>query len=685
MSASGPRVKNKGVAPIQVTAEQLLRESFERADPGVQAPKHRISDAEELKEYQGRTRKQFEDRTRINRLAMGNWIRYAQWELEQKEFARARSVFERGIDVDSSNVPIWLKYIESEMRNRNINHARNLCDRAVTVMPRVDKFWYKYVYMEETLGNITGTRQVFERWMQWEPDEQAWTAYVNLEKRYGETQNARAVFERFTVVHPEPRTWLRWTKFEQEFGDSDNVREVYTLAIDTLGEEFMDEKIFIAYARFETTLKEYERARVIYKYALDRMARSSSRNLYREYTTFEKQFGDKDGIEDVVMAKRRIRYEEQLKEDMTNYDTWFDYLRLEEEAADAGRIRDLYERAIAQTPLTKEKHDWRRYIYIWLNYALYEELEQSALDRVRSVYKAALKIVPNQYFTFAKLWSMYANFELRQGEVGTARKILGNAIGKCPKEKLFKDYIQMEISLKEFDRCRQLYQKYLEYNPASCYAWMQFAKLETELGDDDRARAIYELGTDQVELDMPELLWKSFIDFEFEGEEFDRTRMLYERLLEKTSHVKVWISYAQFELSVPEPEEEEAVSLQVARDRCRAVFVRAHTEMRKADLKEERVLLLESWESFESEHGTEETQKKVRGLMPKQVKKRRELDDGTMEEYYDYLFPSEDDQKSKNLLNLLAAARAWKEKEASKEAAAAAATAPSRGEQQDEL
>ncbi|CCG80658.1 putative Cell cycle control protein [Taphrina deformans PYCC 5710] len=667
MSSAAPRVKNKGVAPIQVTAEQLLRESFERADPGVQAPKHRISDAEELKEYQGRMRKQFEDRSRINRLAMGNWIRYAQWELEQKEYARARSIFERGIDVDSSNVPIWLKYIESEMRNRNINHARNLCDRAVTVMPRVDKFWYKYVYMEETLGNIAGTRQIFERWMQWEPDEQAWVAYVNLEKRYGETEKARAVFERFTVVHPEPLTWLKWSRFEQDFGDADNVREVFTLAIDTLGDEFMDEKIFVAYARFETSLKEYERARVIFKYALDRMARSQSRNLYREYTTFEKRFGDKDGIEDVVMAKRRIKYEEEIKADPNNYDTWLDYLRMEEEGHEVGRIRDVYERAIAQVPPSREKREWRRYIYIWLNYSVFEELETQDFERTRAVFKAALSVVPHEIFTFAKLWSLYANYELRQGNVGAARKVFGHSIGRCPKDKLFKDYIQMELSLKEFDRCRQLYQKYLEYNASSCYAWMQFARLETELGDDERARAIYEMGIDQTDLDMPELLWKSYIDFEFEGEDYDRTRMLYERLLEKTSHVKVWISFAQFELSVPEPEEDETTSLQIAQDRCRAVFVRAHAEMKKADLKEERVLLLESWAAFEADHGSDATQKKVQGLMPKQVKKRRQLDDGTMEEYFDYLFPSEDDQRSKNLLNLLAAARAWKEKEAQKE------------------
>jgi hypothetical protein len=38
---------------------------------------------------------------------------------------------------------------------------------------------------------------------------------------------------------------------------------------------------------------------------------------------------------------------------------------------------------------------------------------------------------------------------------------------------------------------------------------------------------------------MPELLWKAFIDFEIEQQEYDRARKLYSKLLKKTQHVKV--------------------------------------------------------------------------------------------------------------------------------------------------
>lgn len=592
-SRGPPRVKNKAPAPQQISAEQLLREAVDRQEPALQVPTQRFADLEELHEYQGRKRKEFEDYVRRNRLNMNNWMRYAQWELEQKEFRRARSIFERALDVNPTSVPLWIRYIESEMKNRNINHARNLFDRAVTILPRVDKLWYKYVYMEETLGNIPGTRQVFERWMSWEPDEGAWSAYIKLEKRYNEFERARNIFQRFTVVHPEPKNWIKWARFEEEYGTSDMVREVYGLAIETLGEEFMDEKLFIAYAKFETKLKEYERARAIYKFALDRLPRSKSMALHKAYTTFEKQFGDKDGIEDVILAKRRVYYEEQLKENPRNYDVWFDFARLEETAGDVERVRDVYERAIAQIPPSQEKRHWRRYIYLWIFYALWEEMENKDVERARQIYQECLKLRPHKKFTFAKIWLLKAQFEIRQMDLQAARKTLGQAIGMCPKDKLFRGYIDLERQLFEFVRCRTLFEKQIEWNPANSQAWIKYAELERGLDDLDRARAIFELAIDQPVLDMPELVWKAYIDFEeYEGE-YDKVRQLYERLLQKTDHVKVWINYARFEINVPEgdeeeeEEEEERPVSEEAKRRARKIFERAHKVYKEKDLKEE--------------------------------------------------------------------------------------------------
>ena len=79
------------------------------------------------------------------------------------------------------------------------------------------------------------------------------------------------------------------------------------------------------------------------------------------------------------------------------------------------------------------------------------------------------------------------------------------------------------------------------FTPVPLCLSVKFAELETILGDLERARAIFELAINQPKLEMPEVLWKAYIDFELEQEEFERTRALYRRLLQRTKHVKVSI------------------------------------------------------------------------------------------------------------------------------------------------
>ena len=665
-SRGAPRVRNKAPAPQQISAEQLLREAVDRQEEKVQAPTQRFADLEELHEYQGRKRKEFEDYVRRNRINMKNWMQYAQWELEQKEYRRARSVFERALDVDATSVILWIRYIEAEMKERNINHARNLLDRAVTILPRNDKLWYKYVHMEETLGNIAGTRQVFERWMNWQPDHNAWSAYIKLEKRYGEYDRARDIFKRFTFVHPDPSNWIKWARFEEENGTSDLVRQVFSEAIETLGEDFMDEKIFMAFARFEAKLKEYERARSIYKLALDSMPRSESGNLHAAYTRFEKQFGGREGVEDVILAKRRVQYEESVRESPKQYDTWIEYARLEETGGDFARTCDVYERAIAQIPPSNEKRHWRRYIYLFIFYALYCEISPAKdTKRARTIYHKALEIVPHRLFTFAKLWILLAHFEVRQSNLTAARKTLGRAIGLCPKDKLFRAYIELERRLFEFARCRTLHQKRVEFDPSNSQAWIAFAHLERGLDDVERCQAIFELGVQQEQLDMPEALWKAYIDFMDEEGSHVETRKLYERLLQKTQHVKVWVSYASFELNVPSPSD-SATPNPTSTSRARQIFSRANTALKAlddAEGQEQRAQLLEKWRAFEEEYGDEDTLADVVKKVPRKAKKRRKVAEGELEEYVTWIFP-EDQEGNAGLVNLMAKAQEWKRRQA---------------------
>ncbi|KAF8623371.1 hypothetical protein AX17_007448 [Amanita inopinata Kibby_2008] len=687
-----PRIKNRAPAPVQITAEQLLREAQERQESAFRAPRQRVEDFEELDEYRGRKRKEFEDRIRRTRGSIKEWLQYANWEASQNEFARSRSVFERALDVDPRSVQLWLSYTEMELKSRNVQHARNLFDRAVTLLPRVDQLWYKYVYLEELLQNVPGARQVFERWMQWEPDDKAWQAYVKMEYRYNELDRASAIYERWVAVRPDPRVWVKWGKFEEERGRVDKAREVFQTALEFFGDdEEQIEKaqaVFSAFAKMETRLKEFERARVIYKFALSRIPRSKSAALYASYTKFEKQHGTRNTLEGTVLGKRRIQYEDELQHDGRNYDVWFDYSRLEEAAlrdirndgateeeldAQIGRVREVYERAVAQVPPGGEKRHWRRYIFLWLNYALFEEIETKDYARTRQIYQTALQLVPHKQFTFAKLWLMFAKFEIRRLDLPAARKIMGAAVGMCPKEALFKGYIDIEIELREFDRARTLYEKYIEFDPANSPAWIKYAELESQLQDFARTRAIFELGVTQSTLSMPEILWKAYVDFEVEEGEREAARALYERLIALSGHVKVWISYALFEAEpIPilrgereeeEDEEDEEMEVKTAPGdptRARQVFERGYKDLKSKSLKNERVALLEVWKSFEEKHGTSDDVAKVQSMMPV-VSKRRHVDQesGQTVEDWDLVFPDDEREANPASFKFLQMAQAW--------------------------
>lgn len=47
---------------------------------------------------------------------------------------------------------------------------------------------------------MAGCRQAFERWMEWEPEEQAWHSYINFELRYKEVDKGRSIYERYILL-----------------------------------------------------------------------------------------------------------------------------------------------------------------------------------------------------------------------------------------------------------------------------------------------------------------------------------------------------------------------------------------------------------------------------------------------------------------------------------------------------
>jgi len=294
---------------------------------------------------------------------------------------------------------------------------------------------------------------------------------------------------------------------------------------------------------------------------------------------------------------------------------------------------------------------WRRYIYLWIYYALFEELQTGDLDKARAVYDKLLKVVPHKQFSFAKIWKIYAEFEVRRLDIDRARKIFGRAIAECGKERIFLDYADLEMRLGNIDRCRKIYEKFLEAHSHNPKAWNVYIDLEDSVGEVDRARALCDLAIQQDRLDMPELVWKRYIDLEVSHDEFEKAREVWLRLVSKSNHVRVYIAYSEF----------EALTCQ-SMPNCREGLEKGIKHFKADGRGDERAMLLEQWLKLEREHGNEKSVEDVERRQPKRVKKRRavhaEEGQDAYEEYMDYVFP--DDKPEQQNLKILEMARAWK-------------------------
>ncbi|EZG65629.1 putative crooked neck-like pre-mRNA-splicing factor [Gregarina niphandrodes] len=658
---------DKSAAQIQITAEQLLREaaSLSKYDEPITNEEALLTNEAEIHEYKVKKRKDFEERVLSKPHAGRFWIEYGQWEAQGLDFRRARSVFERGLKANYQNVEIWNKYIDTELKYEFVNSARNLFDRVTKYLPRIDHFWLRYALFEETVGNYQGARSVFERWMQWSPSIKAWMSYVKFEERTGELQNAREVLRRMTELHRTQEAYMKAAKWEESVRNVDGTRYWYEKAVGTVQATPLTESFFIKWARFEELQGDYGKTTAIYRKGLEVLGAGSI--LHGGFVNFQKRQGEVEDVEDLVLTWRKKQYEAQLeKASGYDYDLWYMLINLEQQLypKDPERVRRLYEGVLAKKPKSDQKKDWKRYFYVLLNWAIFEEVTAKDVNRARSVYQClADNVIPHKKFSFAKLWYLWAQFELRicVDDVTPARLVFGRAIGQYPNHKIFKRYIEMELKLGEIDRCRLVAARYVEHQPQNPRSWLALIDIELLVKDYQRANRIFEIALTHKGIQNREELWKHYISVESNLGNIQKARNLYERLFVESEHWKVLQALVEFEWKTAHDTER-------ARQACR----RAINLCKENSLDAERAAMINTWLNLEKALGSPATVKMVEEQIPRKVKKRRSVvaEDGLKytEEYTAYIF--QDEPASSSSLAIFKAAQKWRKQKEAAEAAA---------------
>ncbi|CAA0838213.1 crooked neck protein- putative / cell cycle protein- putative [Striga hermonthica] len=171
----------------------------------------------------------------------------------------------------------------------------------------------------------------------------------------------------------------------------------------------------------------------------------------------------------------------------------------------------------------------------------------------------------------------------------------------APKDKIFKKYIEIELQLGNIERCRKLYEKYLEWSPGNCYA----------------GASLLSWRDPWPRLKEPEL---------FLSLQFTSLRWTCQSFCG---------SYAKFEASAKgqglqesKLSENDCEQKKKCLQCARSVFERALSYSRNSapELKEERAILLEEWLNMESSFGDLGDVDLVRVKLPKKLKKRRHIE-----------------------------------------------------------
>ncbi|KAM7323674.1 hypothetical protein ACRRTK_017780 [Alexandromys fortis] len=216
--------------------------------------------------------------------------------------------------------------------------------------------------MEEMLGNVAGASQP---WMEWQPEERAWHSYINFQLKNTDVERARTIYERLVFVHPAVKNWIKYAQFEEK------------LLILPMRRKSTRKQLSSLEINIWTNICMWPKFKENQKKKLKGISKQEAQELFKNYTIFEKKFGDGRSIEN-IRSKRRFQYEEEVKANPHNYGTWIDYLRLVDSDAEADPVRDVYEGAIASLRPIQEKSHWESHVYLWINHALYEELEAKA-------------------------------------------------------------------------------------------------------------------------------------------------------------------------------------------------------------------------------------------------------------------------------------------------------------------
>ncbi|KAI9096922.1 hypothetical protein DFS34DRAFT_581173 [Phlyctochytrium arcticum] len=320
-----------------------------------------------------------------------------------------------------------------------------------------------------------------------------WVHYAGYYEARKDLDTARAVFERaikapFKRVDELADVWINWAETEMRHK---NINE----ALDVMGRA-------TAPPRGTATLHASIRYTDEHRDAQQRLFKSQK--LWAFYVDLEESVGTLEGTRAVY--DRIMELKIATPQIIINYATFLEDNKWFEECF------RVYERGIDLFGYPIAFDIWNIYLTKFI-----ERYAGTKLERARDLFEHAVDKVPPK---FAKpLYLMYAKLEEDYGLARHAMRVYDRAtraVGEEDRFEMYKIYIAKATSYFGLTSTREIYQRAIEALPDKQARDMcvDFANVETKLGEIDRARAILGFGSQFCDPRMDAEFWDIWQSFE---------------------------------------------------------------------------------------------------------------------------------------------------------------------------
>ncbi|KPI88439.1 hypothetical protein ABL78_2452 [Leptomonas seymouri] len=485
-------------AEEQVSTQKLFKDAvamqkFHSPNQSGAGARVMIHSREELALYRQKRRAELEESVRRGYKAVGNWIRYARWEAQQRDFGRMRAVMERAVAVHGENSNLWRDYAELEEMNGFIEHARQVWNRGVSALPSSVDLWVKYLAMEQACGQDQRVRDVFHRWIAGDaapPYAYELAALYEAQQRC--QSGCRDILRQYVERYNSPASWLLYSATEQQvFGDCARGVKVLKTALQALPDEVLwapeeECRVPLALAEAYVLAGDTAQARAVYHDALEKAAASplAQEKVLLAYSRFERLHGDGAHFEQVARLRTIQLYEERLRTNAGDFDAYLTLYSLHrdqeretgaasEATAIVGPVGDAQQSLSSSTAVVpstsallsqlsparqillralkipaKDPYSAQQRAVLVMEYAHCCERDGNS-DEARRALAQEIQQFPFDAALCPRLWIEAAHVEERCGSVAQARKLLraGSHVTKCVA--LFKEAIQFEERQRE--------------------------------------------------------------------------------------------------------------------------------------------------------------------------------------------------------------------------------------------